>query len=365
MVIVFTKVDLKRFEDLSPENQEKLNNLLKEEGVAHSELSNKSGEGIKNVKELACNLLLDYRLSDSVQNVPSNLLKREEEFLKGVYVAIPKALREDRPAIIPNNFSKLDRPTLKQIQEEMGGAGVFNFPLQEHYKLEDPDWKYDEIPEIMDGKNIADFIDKDILERLEALEREEEMLMLGRAIEDIDEEEDPDLIEASKIIKNKKALLKIEHKMKLKKNAFNRNVELGDVAEILQQDGKDPSKVVDRFKDKSKPKPLSKLYAETMDDEMGDDDDNELVDEGHEESKRVSRNEKRMDKKLRSMSRERSQGYRKEYTEQEINMDKLKQKVQNKMKKEAKKGEADRTILSLMPKHLFAGKRSNGKNDRR
>lgn len=32
------------------------------------------------------------------------------------------------------------------------------------------------MPEIMDGKNIADFIDPDIEEKLEALEREEEKL---------------------------------------------------------------------------------------------------------------------------------------------------------------------------------------------
>ena len=42
--------------------------------------------------------------------------------------------------------------------------------------LEDPEWKMDVMPEIMDGKNIADFIDPDILEKLEALEREEEKL---------------------------------------------------------------------------------------------------------------------------------------------------------------------------------------------
>jgi nucleolar GTP-binding protein len=39
--------------------------------------------------------------------------------------------------------------------------------------LANDEWKYDEIPEIMDGKNIADFVDPDILQRLEALEREE------------------------------------------------------------------------------------------------------------------------------------------------------------------------------------------------
>jgi len=34
----------------------------------------------------------------------------------------------------------------------------------------------DTVPEIMDGKNVADFIDPDIVEKLEALEREEEKL---------------------------------------------------------------------------------------------------------------------------------------------------------------------------------------------
>ena len=34
----------------------------------------------------------------------------------------------------------------------------------------------DIMPEIMDGKNVADFVDPDIAEKLEALEREEERL---------------------------------------------------------------------------------------------------------------------------------------------------------------------------------------------
>ncbi len=46
----------------------------------------------------------------------------------------------------------------------------------ENYLLENDEWKDDIIPEIMDGKNIADFIDPDILEKLDALEREEEKL---------------------------------------------------------------------------------------------------------------------------------------------------------------------------------------------
>jgi nucleolar GTP-binding protein len=42
--------------------------------------------------------------------------------------------------------------------------------------LDNPDWKYDIVPEVLEGKNIADFIDADILSKLEQLEREEEMM---------------------------------------------------------------------------------------------------------------------------------------------------------------------------------------------
>ena len=43
--------------------------------------------------------------------------------------------------------------------------------------LENPEWKYDVIPEIMDGKNVADFVDPEIEAKLMALEREEEKLI--------------------------------------------------------------------------------------------------------------------------------------------------------------------------------------------
>ena len=40
--------------------------------------------------------------------------------------------------------------------------------------LEKPEWKNDIWPEIMDGKNVFDYVDPDILKKLEHLEREEE-----------------------------------------------------------------------------------------------------------------------------------------------------------------------------------------------
>eukprot|EP00166_Cyanidium_caldarium_P004983 ctg_5632.g647 len=42
------------------------------------------------------------------------------------------------------------------------------------YDLRESEWRYDIMPEVVDGKNLADYVDADILERLDALERDEE-----------------------------------------------------------------------------------------------------------------------------------------------------------------------------------------------
>ena len=45
---------------------------------------------------------------------------------------------------------------------------------RKRYLLEDLGWRRDIVPEIMDGHNIADFVDPDIDAKLEALERDED-----------------------------------------------------------------------------------------------------------------------------------------------------------------------------------------------
>lgn len=42
---------------------------------------------------------------------------------------------------------------------------------------------------------------------------------------------------------------------------------------------------------------------------------------------------------------------------------KLRTKAMRGLRREAKKGEADRHVYDLKPKHLFCGKRGNGKTD--
>ena len=53
---------------------------------------------------------------------------------------------------------------------------VSSRPRAEKYMLMQEEWKYDPIPEIMDGKNVADFVDPEIEARLDSLEREEERM---------------------------------------------------------------------------------------------------------------------------------------------------------------------------------------------
>lgn len=49
--------------------------------------------------------------------------------------------------------------------------------------LDNPAWKRDIMPEIIEGKNILDYVDPEIEARLEALEMEEEALAAAAAIE--------------------------------------------------------------------------------------------------------------------------------------------------------------------------------------
>jgi nucleolar GTP-binding protein len=81
--------------------------------------------------------------------------------------------------------------------------------------LSKDEWKYDTIPEIMDGKNIADFIDPEIEAKLEALEREEERLIAEGFYESADEMEDDEITainQAARALKDKKSIIVQAHR---------------------------------------------------------------------------------------------------------------------------------------------------------
>lgn len=85
-----------------------------------------------------------------------------------LFIAQPKGkdaskVMAARPACIPASVLKMregamEKPAIKtekDLQEEMGGAGVYSVDLNKSFLLAKPEWKYDEAPEIFDGKVYA------------------------------------------------------------------------------------------------------------------------------------------------------------------------------------------------------------------
>eukprot|EP00171_Calliarthron_tuberculosum_P013356 IDg13356t1 len=110
-------------------------------------------------------------------NIPASVLAKRAR----AAAAAPEEEGEEGDAAMD-----IDEPTKKlerDLQEENGGAGVYSMDWRKLYGLKKEDWKYDVIPEIVDGKNIADFIDPDIERKLAALEREEDAREAVRDVE--------------------------------------------------------------------------------------------------------------------------------------------------------------------------------------
>lgn len=157
--------------------------------------------------------------------------------------------------------------------------------------LENPDWKYDEVPEIMDGKNIADFVDPDILNRLDELEKEEQMLEEQRANQ-MDEESmqslSEEMEEAYGEVKNKQALKKIEHNMKKRNRTHGKNQDASFVAENMEEKGIPTEKFMERMKKQRKVEKMSELVKRKH--AALESDEDKMVDEADEGENRARRN---------------------------------------------------------------------------
>ena len=91
--------------------------------------------------------------------------------------------------------------------------------LRKTWDLKNPEEANDVIPEIWNGKNVADFVDPDILEKLEALEKEEEEREKSGFYK-LDamqfDEDDMEIHELAKTIRRKRKINKLEAKLENK-----------------------------------------------------------------------------------------------------------------------------------------------------
>lgn len=354
--IVINKIDVLRPEDLDEETQAQLQGMLKSGDVEMLQLSCTTTEGVQEVKNAACERLIADRVAQKMKagtNSTGTPGGRLGDVLARIHVAMPMdgVVRE---AFIPQaakdqkKYDKTDpqrRTLARDVEGENGGAGVYNVDLREDWMLENDDWKHDKVPEVYDGQNVFDFIDPDILGKLEALEAEEEKLDAEGFYDsesDLEDAEDADIRMKADMIREKRQLIRNEAKMR--KSLKNRAViprtavrkKLTDMEEHLDSLGYDTAAISSRARSKSRGRSLVRSRTGT-EDAMDLDNPQDAA-------------------KMRAKSRARSQSNRRDdgiTNEVARTKAERQQKLgQRKMNRMARQGEADRHVAGVIPKHL-------------
>jgi len=358
LIIALNKIDIIKPEDLPLEDRNLLQNLGIDGTVVP--MSTMSEEGVMIVKTTACDKLLEQRVDIKLKG------KKVVNILNRLHLATPIP-RDDkeRPPI--------ERPGLEAIEMEEGEDAEKDLPewmrglnnqsrsWKKKYLLENEEWKFDVIPEIMDGKNIADFIDPEIMARLEELEKEEDERELEnqQMVDDDDDEsssssldeEEKDLVEAirarKKVIVQNHRVNKGMNRAALPRGSDSTQTTTDQLESHLLEMGVDPSRALERARSRSR----SKSAPPSRD------------------ARKRARSETQERSKSRSRSRsvsktpEPGEGFKN--VKQKIQAEVIGRKAQRSRNLDAKRGEADRKILDMKPKHLFSGKRKSGSTQRR
>ena len=262
LIIVINKVDQQPWETLEQDKKDMIEQLVKlSPKCSMMTMSNLTEHGVSNVKNTACDKLLASRVDarvagNKVDNVMNRLqvfnpqprdnverevcipdsVKQEMEELGG-YRAKPEKSRTGY-AQTKGDIKKLGddnnedeamldattngKKTARDLMWENGGPGVWAPDYRAIYDLKDDSWKFDSIPEIMDGKNIADYVDADIDTKLAELEAEEEQAMKEYEAAQMENPEESDLEEeeeaAVAAIRERKNTIKLMKNMNKSEN---------------------------------------------------------------------------------------------------------------------------------------------------
>ncbi|CAL7937284.1 unnamed protein product [Xylocopa violacea] len=358
LTVVANKVDVLRLEELAPEKRTVLKSL-EDKDVPVLETSTITDFGVMDVKIQACERLLAYRVDQKIRT------KKVEGLLNRLHVAQPVPRDEKiRVPCIPESVlkkrqeemakrSKANRKLEREIEEELGDDYILD--LKKNYDIEG-DQKFDVIPEIWEGHNVADYIDLEIFDKLTKLEREEELReeagMYDYKVAELSTTM-RDIVQMAKQIREKKAIMKDEAR-----------IQKASTKPVV------PRTTTAKLRDRS----VSKL-KEQMEDLGIDMEDSENAHFAR--TKRRSRSlsqparkRARLQSESRSKGRSSSRPPRDEMGVKDVTMkSKLKniahKALRKKIAKKGLKGEGDRFIGTKMPKHLFSGKRGIGKTDRR
>ena len=399
LVIIANKTDLRKYTDLPEKERKLIEEVAKEHQTYLIQMSNTTGNGVFDVKSKACDILLKYR---EVKN--SGNKTKDITGLDKIYIAQPTQIRDNRKRTpnIPQSFleekkiklneeqnekfdeekflredninkleKKIKNNKFKEVIEANGGTGIFYFPLREEFKLENPEWKYDIWPEFMDGKNVFDFVDKDILKKVEALEKEEEEILKngdkGLDLEDNDNMDDgeesselsDDLIEAhEKLVQNLKTI-KERHKLVKKSKLPSKLVGDSATDKFMAQVRPDLKEKADKIKllsQKMRRDQKDKVRTNLKKDAGIEEDDKIISDSDEmdieEENQKTVKKKKLSEKESAKVTHEKNKI-----------VQRLQKKIQKKFDKNLQINETDRRIDSKKPKFFNTGKRGIGKTD--
>ncbi|PRP87737.1 putative nucleolar GTP-binding protein 1-like [Planoprotostelium fungivorum] len=366
LLICANKIDVQRFEDLGDKAKKIINKMTNNGEIPIVPMSTMTEEGVSAVKKAACDTLLANRVEAKMSGKKSN------DILSRIHLATPTPRDDkDRSAIIPesvkNRMQKIsteadnyvrqyeENELLKPIWEQHFGS----LEWKKRYKLKDDEWRFDVVPEIVNGQNIADFVDPDILAKLEELEAEEETRL--EALEKKRLEEDPEMelteeqAELVKEIRDKKLVQReIARTERGRSHAImprngRTKGSIDDMEDQLEELGMDPSKAVEGARSRSQSRgPGNKRTRSASVSAVLEGAGEEML----QKRQRLSSKSPGRDSGLKDIqAKEKVEGVAK--------------KNQKKMGKAAKKGESDRHIPNLKPKHLFSGKRGRGTADHR
>uniref|UniRef100_A0A452RHG8 Nucleolar GTP-binding protein 1 n=1 Tax=Ursus americanus TaxID=9643 RepID=A0A452RHG8_URSAM len=334
LIVVANKCDVKRLAELSEDDQ-KIFVDLQAAGFPVVETSTLTEEGVIQVKTEACDRLLAHRVETKMKGNKVN------EVLNRLHLAMPNK-RDDK---VRSAFPRGCEPHPPQA----GLVGTVHTQWK-YWDLMNSSEKYDKIPEIWEGHNVADYIDPDIMQKLEELEKEEELRTAAGEYDSESDSEDEEMGEIRQLAKQ------IREKKKLK---------------ILQSKEKNTQ-------GPRMPRTAKKVQRKVLEEEMRslgvdmDDKDNAHYAIQARRSRSVTRKRKRegsVPPTSAARSRSCSRTPRDVSGLRDVKMVKkaktMMKKAQRKMNRLGKKGEADRHVFDMKPKHLLSGKRKAGKKDRR
>ncbi|KAG7029253.1 Nucleolar GTP-binding protein 1, partial [Cucurbita argyrosperma subsp. argyrosperma] len=332
-----------------------------EEGVLLT-MSTLTEEGVIAVKNAACERLLNQRVELKMKS------KRINDCLNRFHVAMPKPRdQKQRPPCIPEAVlearakqdaaEKETRKTEKDLEEENGGAGVYSASLKKNYILANDEWKEDIMPEIIDGHNVSDFIDPDILFRLEELEREEGYRQEEETKDDFEmdgAELTPEEQQALAAIRRKKSMLIQQHRIKKstaesrpivpRKFDKDREYTTKRMGRQLSALGLDPSMAVNRARS------MSRGRKRERSPDRGDATGHNAMDVDDETPSKKLRMKSRSLSRSRSRSRPPSEvapGEGFKDSVEKVKALKIAKKSVKKRNKNARRGEADRVYIGF------------------